>query len=920
MKTKLFGALSLAMLLAQPGQAAERSWTYTYNALGLVESADGPRTDVRDVTRYSYDAKGNLATVTNALGHVTRLGEHDERGNPGTLTDANGVVSTLTYSGIDARLASISSAGSTTRFNYDAVGQITRLTRGDGSWLAYTYDDARRLVAIANNLGERLEYDVDAQGNRTAQRLKDASGSLVRQQQWVYDELGRLLRAVGAAGQTHSYRYDLNDNPTGQTNPRQYGSAQAFDALDRLVSHTDAFDGVTALAYDAQDNLTQVRDPRGVTTRYRYDGLGNLTQRISPDSGTTHFEYDAAGNIVRQTDARGVVVEFSYDALNRLTERRYPATPAFDVRYRYDDSADGNHGIGRLTAIEDGSGRLAYGYDARGNLVRQARSLSVNGKVLEEALSFQYDAADRLVAIGYPSGYTLGYQRNAGGQASSASLAVGSHEPTALASGIGYLPFGPLQRLTWANGISLVREYDRDYRLVRQNIGPWQSDYRHDANGNITQLAHSLWGTLDYQYDPLDRLTTERSGEAERRYGYDAVGNRTGKSVTRLADGQALEDSYRYASDSNRLTALNGHAVTSDATGNLLQDRASRLLGYDAQGRLANVRIDGQEVAQYRYNAHGQRVAKLTAQGFTTYLYGPDGQLLGEAAYEDGQLRREQHYLWLDSLPLATLSTLYDAQGHPGDTRVLYLHSDHLDTPRLASDDDQRLVWQWQSDAFGNGLPSSPDNTVVNLRFPGQYYDAESGLHYNYFRDYDPQTGRYVESDPIGLDGGLNTYAYVGSNPVRLIDPNGLSPTIGAGAAGGFVVAGPPGAVVGGLIGLGLGAWGANAAWDAYHESANEDGGASVVGTSPGTAADKARERKEYSRICKSPIPPTGDQCKDARANLERLEQCLALRESFSKKWFNDNDAGHITEINNTRRAVENLKEFLRRVCDEQCD
>ncbi|PWU27793.1 sugar-binding protein [Pseudomonas sp. RW407] len=776
MKTKLFGALSLAMLLAQPGQAAERSWTYTYNALGLVESADGPRTDVRDVTRYSYDAKGNLATVTNALGHVTRLGEHDERGNPGTLTDANGVVSTLTYSGIDARLASISSAGSTTRFNYDAVGQITRLTRGDGSWLAYTYDDARRLVAIANNLGERLEYDVDAQGNRTAQRLKDASGSLVRQQQWVYDELGRLLRAVGAAGQTHSYRYDLNDNPTGQTNPRQYGSAQAFDALDRLVSHTDAFDGVTALAYDAQDNLTQVRDPRGVTTRYRYDGLGNLTQRISPDSGTTHFEYDAAGNIVRQTDARGVVVEFSYDALNRLTERRYPATPAFDVRYRYDDSADGNHGIGRLTAIEDGSGRLAYGYDARGNLVRQARSLSVNGKTLEEVLRFQYDAADRLVAIGYPSGYTLGYPRNAGGQVSGVSLAVGSHEPTALVSGIGYLPFGPLQRLTWANGINLVREYDRDYRLVRQNIGPWQSDYRHDANGNITQLAHSLWGTLDYQYDPLDRLTTERSGEAERRYGYDAVGNRTGKSVTRLADGQALEDSYRYAGDSNRLTALNGHAVTSDATGNLLQDRASRLLGYDAQGRLANVRIDGQEVAQYRYNAHGQRVAKLTAQGFTTYLYGPDGQLLGEAAYgQGGQLRREQHYLWLDSLPLATLSTLYDAQGHPGDTRVLYLHSDHLDTPRLASDDDQRLVWQWQSDAFGNGLPSSPDNTVVNLRFPGQYYDAESGLHYNYFRDYDPQTGRYVESDPIGLDGGLNTYGYVNGNPISFLDSYGLA-------------------------------------------------------------------------------------------------------------------------------------------------
>ncbi|WP_275472453.1 RHS repeat domain-containing protein, partial [Pseudomonas citronellolis] len=207
-----------------------------------------------------------------------------------------------------------------------------------------------------------------------------------------------------------------------------------------------------------------------------------------------------------------------------------------------------------------------------------------------------------------------------------------------------------------------------------------------------------------------------------------------------------------------------------------LQDRASRLLGYDAQGRLANVRIDGQEVAQYRYNAHGQRIAKLTTQGFTTYLYGPDGQLLGEAAYDrNGQPRREQYYLWLDRLPLATLSTAYDDQGHPGNPRVLYLHSDHLDTPRLASDDNQRLAWQWQSDAFGNGQPSSPDNTVVNLRFPGQYYDAESDLHYNYFRDYDPQTGRYVESDPIGLEGGLNTYGYVEGNPLNYLDPLGLS-------------------------------------------------------------------------------------------------------------------------------------------------
>ena len=245
---------------ARPARAgAERAWSYSYNALGLIERADGPRTDVQDVTLYAYDSRGNLTQVTNALGQVTRLGDYDERGKPGSITDANGVTSSLAYTGVDGWLASVSTAGSTTRFDYDAVGQITRVTRGDGSWLSYEYDDARRLVAIGNNLGERLEYDVDTKGNRTAQRIKDASGSLVRQQQWAYDELGRLLRAVGAGGQTRSFAYDLNDNPVGETNPRQFAHSQAFDALDRLVGQSDPLGGKTQLAYDAQDNLTEVR-------------------------------------------------------------------------------------------------------------------------------------------------------------------------------------------------------------------------------------------------------------------------------------------------------------------------------------------------------------------------------------------------------------------------------------------------------------------------------------------------------------------------------------------------------------------------------------------------------------------------------------------------------------------------------------
>ncbi|HBP6843363.1 TPA: RHS repeat protein, partial [Pseudomonas aeruginosa] len=501
--------------------------------------------------------------------------------------------------------------------------------------------------------------------------------------------------------------------------------------------------------------------------------------------------HDAAGNVIRRTDARGAVTEYRYDALNRLIERHSPSDPSLDVQYRYDLTADGNKGIGRLGAIEGARDSLVYRYDERGNLVEQVRSIRLDQQTLLDRVTYRYDAANQLLEIGYPSGLAIGYSRNAGGQVASVTLAVGDKAPSPLVGQIAYLPFGPLLRLTWGNGITLSREYDQDYQLLRQKVGPWQSDYQHDANGNIQQHRHSLWGTLDYQYDPLDRLTEERGVQGGRSYAYDAVGNRTQRSDNPASGGTASSQDYQYAPDSNRLTAIGAQAVTSDAAGNLTQDRAARKLAYDAQGRLQSVSLDGQQVAEYRYNALGQRIVKLTPESVTTYLYGPDGQLLGEAEHDgSGRKLRARYYLWLDSLPLATIDADYDAQGKVGNPTLLYLHGDHLDTPRLATDASGQIAWQWQSDAFGRGEALSQGSTQVNLRFPGQYYDAESGLHYNYFRDYDPQTGRYVESDPIGLRGGLNTYGYVMGNPLRYIDPTGESIAIVEALVVGAVIVG----------------------------------------------------------------------------------------------------------------------------------
>ncbi len=221
-----------------------------------------------------------------------------------------------------------------------------------------------------------------------------------------------------------------------------------------------------------------------------------------------------------------------------------------------------------------------------------------------------------------------------------------------------------------------------------------------------------------------------------------------------------------------------GFPVSSDAAGNLTQDRLDRQMEYDQQNRLERVKIGGVTVAQYRYNALGQRTHKITGTGTTTFLYDPSGQLLGETLHDaSGQPQSSQFYVWLDDLPLGGIGVTYGANGSVASSEPFFLHVDHLGTPRLATNANQQTVWTWVSDAYGMGAASG--SLTVNLRFPGQYFDQETGLHYNYFRDYNPQTGRYVESDPIGLNGGLNTFGYVNGDPLSLIDPeahNGVRP------------------------------------------------------------------------------------------------------------------------------------------------
>ncbi|CAK0780119.1 hypothetical protein CCP4SC76_7230003 [Gammaproteobacteria bacterium] len=704
-----------------------RAWNYTYNGQGQVLTSTGPNSDT---TQFAYDASGNLTTTTIALGHVTRT-SHDANGRPLTITDSNGLVTTLTYDA-RGRIKTRNAGGETTAMTYDGVGNMTQMTRPDGSFLTYTYDAAHRLTGIQDSLGNRVTYTLDVAGNRTKEETQGPKGS--RMHSYTYDNVNRLLKEIGAQGQTTSYTYDDNSNQTKVTDPLGYATGKAYDALNRLIQTIDQNSGTTAYAYDANDHLISVTDPRHLTTAYTWDGLGNQTAVTSPDTGTTTRTYDAAGNLTSSTDARGKTTTYSYDLLNRKTKETF--ADGQTTIWQYDQ---GTNGIGHLTQMTDATGSIAWTYDSHGRvLTRQQKTDAVT-----LTTTYGYDASGRLASLAYPSGKTLTFGYDAAGQVNGISA-----NGVALVSQVTYQPFGSASTWTQGNGATYSRTLDQDGRIVGIDFGsasPTSIDLTHDAAGRIVAMSETGQSLKDFTYDPLGQLTSYRTGTDATTLAYDANGNRLQTTAS------AGATNYSYSPTSNRLTEISGQIPD---TNNL----AASTYAYDARGRLTQATL-GSSTTAYGINGLGQRVSKSGTGGSIVFAYDGAGHLLGEYT-ASGQAIQET--VWLGDTPVAVMAS--------GGT--YYVNANHLNAPRIITNSNGQVVWSWDPVAFGDTQPIGA--FTYNLRFPGQYYDAETGFHYNMARDYNPSVGRYVQSDPIGLRGGLNTYGYVRGNPVSSSDSHGL--------------------------------------------------------------------------------------------------------------------------------------------------
>ena len=747
-----------SMTITDTNTSEARTTTYSYytnttdvngnTVLGKLYQVNGPRTDVTDVTTYAYDANSRLETVTNAAGHVTETTSYDSANRPLTVEDANDVETEFVYDSLGRVTSSTVAEGTaleaTTSYTYDDNGNVLTITLPNGVVTTNTYDDAQRLEMVEDDIGNTITYTYDDAGNITKEEYKDTSSTLKYTLSKVYDELSRIIENVDANTDSTAFEYDVNGNQTkvidGNTNETEF----AFDGLNRLVETTDALSGTTSYDLNDLDQNEGTTDPRSNETTYSYNAFGDITQEVSPDRGTISYSHDKAGNVTQMTDARSVVTDYSYDEINRLTDIEYPSDSSLDVALTYDSASGCGTSKGRLCSVDDASGTTDYVYDDLGRLTEVTETRGA----LSFTTEYDYDLAGVLTEITLPSGRVVDYTLNDNGQVSAVAADVNA-TPTTLASAVSYLPFGPVSSMTYGNSISLSNTHNTAYQLTNRTIGSLMNEnFTYDDANNITDK-----GSDSYTLDDLYRITAENSDS----YTYDAIGNRLTKNT----------DDYTYPSTSSKLNDVEGDGVSYDAAGNITDDTAREYV-IDAANRLESIEISSSTVGEYVYNASNQRTSKTVSSVTTHYVYGQGGLLYGE--YDSsGNMIRE--YVYLNGEPIAQIDDVSSSDV------VTYLHTDHLGTPRYGTNSGAAQVWAWDSDAFGIGTPTG--SVTVNLRFPGQYFDAESELHYNWNRYYNPETGRYIASDPIGLKGGLNTYLYANASPMMFIDFSGLDDCAG---------------------------------------------------------------------------------------------------------------------------------------------
>ncbi|WP_077048885.1 RHS repeat-associated core domain-containing protein, partial [Pseudomonas sp. KK4] len=693
----------------------------------------------------AYDAQGRLIAEQDALGAVTEY-RYDELGRLISLIPPDDEPTSYEYRNgfLHARYRGkakwtyqrnaqgdltwlIDPDGHSTYHEYDAQGRLLLIRYPDHSRHLFEWNRLGQLLAETLPDGGRRAFSYDALGRRTT--VQDAFGAVTRYQ---WDAVGRLLQTTFPTGARRTYSYNAYGRVTAERDELDRVTRYEYADDLHLVSRRINPDG-TQLKYrydHAQLLLTEIENESGDTYRLDYTPGGLIRQETGFDGRRTAYAYDLNGQLREKTefgdDGSQLVTAYERDSAGRLLRKTLP--DGGKVEYRYDS-------LGRLVSVDDGQEHpLAFEYDAHDRLITEHQGWGT--------LRYAYDASGQLETLRLPDNSRVHYHRASSGALTAIDLngaRLTSHQ----------YDFGR-EKSRQQGLLHSDYAYDDQGRLQAHAISQQQRplyrrDYTYAANGNLLQISDTRHGPRRYQYDPLDRLTHVRHARDQdpEHFTHDPAGNLLihdrpgpwhlkGNQLRRHADRH-----YEY-----------------DAYGNLSRERRGPDITdyrYDSQHRLIGIRLpDGRETS-YRYDAFGRRTHK-TVDGHTTTFFWQGDQLIAESSnshyrsylYEPGSFR-----------PLALLN------GKGPQARPLHYQLDHLGTPQELTDASGDIVWSARYTAYGKLSQLRHGGIEQPLRFQGQYFDSESGLHYNRHRYYQPDTGRYLTPDPVKLAGGLNAYRYV---------------------------------------------------------------------------------------------------------------------------------------------------------------
>ncbi|MCA1857554.1 DUF6531 domain-containing protein [Massilia oculi] len=740
---------------------AGRSTSYRYDDRSRVVRVERGGHGTGIVYHARFDKP---ALITDALGATTAL-HYDERGNLAGITDALGQRTSYAYNAHGLPIEVTDAAGGVKRLAYDSTGQLTTYTDCSGNTTHFHYD------------GSKLVRIVDAAGMSTA---------------YTYDGLGRLLATVHPDGKTERYDYDGLGRLTGRTDIAGNHSSYVLDADGKPLERRDARGGVLAYRYDAGRRLAELINENGDVSRFVYDALDRLVEETGFDGRLTRYRYDQAGLVVAreecgsgaQDKANQILTHYLRDEAGRLVEKissrvTGPAqAEQLRQRYAYDP-------LGRMTRAVNADADIELGYDLLGRLVSDTTRAGKRTSVLRHS----YDELGNRIQTILPDGRVLNslfygsghlHHINLDGAVITDMERDSAHRPTSRSQG----------------ALTSRFDYDQAGRLLSQVADDGHTavvarSYAYDEAGNLGAIDDLRHGRTEYHYDAIGRVLAALRPDMRERFAFDPAHNLLDPAA---ASGGRVEG--------NRVRVFEDKRYGYDAHGKLTEKRIGRHTRMQFEWNAAHqmvmatvARHAGQDqplvqTVHYVYDAFGRRICKRDSFGETHFIWDGD-RLLSEARGSD---HRTYVYEPGSFVPVARIDG--SVSGQPADSiraQVHYLHTDLTGTPREVSDHDGRLTWAASYKAWGKVLkieaPLPEDEThpvtahlspeaaraaLQPLRFQGQYHDVETGLHYNRFRYYDPDCGRFVSPDPIGLAGGNNAYQYA-PNPVAWADPLGLS-------------------------------------------------------------------------------------------------------------------------------------------------